>query len=215
RWYGECPAEWHLKADFRTFWDAVTGETGLPGAGMLGARFYAEEPGAGVWDVTCHIAHWTTDVQDALDALGTRVSVFTHSLQPSPDLLDTSDEVTAVAAHLDRFIGLAGILFALCGAAEGELVHERYGVYTRFGALGRPLVHAWWSSPKCGAEFEAPTARGTLPGGATIEVGSPAGVGWGRDIPVPVTPARWSLIDAAPVPDPVDGPIGDAGEAAD
>jgi hypothetical protein len=78
----------------------------------------------------------------------TLLHCWTHDLAPDDSLAVAEDRLALLVA-------VACEVAELCGPGTGEMTYERYGVVHRFGAIGQPLVLAWWASPTQRGLFDA------------------------------------------------------------
>jgi hypothetical protein len=132
------------------------------------------------WDLDC----W---VQGSADRPAETLSCAIYSLAPGSEYT-TPDVYVTASAQLSLFLDVVRELYALCAPCIAELTHERWGVVSRFGALGKPLVLDWWDSLTKRGQYKAPVDQVPLPDGAVLTVTNPVLVNWlVPSNPIPIT----------------------------
>jgi hypothetical protein len=171
------------RATFRALWDDIS-STAL-GSSVV-AQFWSLDLGPDPWDICCSLKEAVPQVTTEGGTAPVMVlSCWTHSVGESGSDHTSPQAVEAASAHLTHFIEIVCDLHTLCGAVDAELEHERYGVVSRFGTIGKPLVLEWWESPAAHVAYEAPVSRVELPIGADLALVNPVPILWGGP-PIPV-----------------------------
>jgi hypothetical protein len=99
----------------------------------------------------------------------------------------TPEAATAEAARrVHQWLTILREIVRLCGPCTAELTHERYGVVSRIGTIGKPLVLEWWTSPTKYGVYEGEIVQERLPDGSVLSVVTPLRLPWRGDA-IPIT----------------------------
>lgn len=83
--------------------------------------------------------------------------------------------------RVHRWLDILKEIYRLCGPGTAELSHERWGVWYRFGAIGKPLVLEWEASPTQYGVYEGDILQERLPDGTVLSVVTPLRLPWRGD----------------------------------
>jgi hypothetical protein len=146
-------------ASFRTFWDAIYSAPDVGGVSVA-PTFWSVSSDLAGWDITCHLYEQ-------------RLSCWTFSLGSGNVDMGPEEAMAEKSAALSCFVAVVCDLFVDCDATTAEFNYERYGVVSRFGAIGAPLALEWWASESQRGSYEAAVEEVTLPNGSALTIINP------------------------------------------
>jgi hypothetical protein len=146
-------------ASFRSLWDAIST---MPSDGTMtvAPTFWSTRSDLAGWDIACHLS-------------AQRLSCWAFTLGLGSADMSPEQRLAEQSAALSRFVALSCDLFVECEASSAEFTYEKYGVVSRFGAIGMPLALEWWVSPSVHETYEATVDEVTLSNGSTLAIVNP------------------------------------------